>query len=118
MTTESNITTTDEWYIGADKILRFTVVDAAGATQIITGWTVRFTMAKHVEDDPLITKATGGSGISLSNPTEGILDVSIVAADTEDMNPGTYYYSLWRTDSGAADVLAYGYAKLKESVTP
>lgn len=107
MTIESPIYPTDRLFCGDGKTIRYTVVDAAGAAVNITGWLVRFTVAPEPGDTAVMEKE-GGSGITLTTPLSGILDVDINALDTDDIPPGTYIYSLRRIDEGFEQTLAYG----------
>ncbi len=70
----------------------------------ITGWTLEFTLlsSQTETDSPL---ATGT--ITVISAVAGTLTVRLLSADTEQA-PGTYYYRLRRTDSGARALLADG----------
>jgi len=113
VSTQSNITDADGWFIGEDKTLRFTVVDQNGAAQNVTGYTMDFKLSATFSGDRLFTK-TVGAGITLTSPAGGIVDVQIDAADTSGLSPTTYYYVLRRTNAGSHWELAYGTAVLKD----
>ena len=101
MSTLANISAADGWFIGETKVLRFTITDASGVAQNITGWTMDFKMSATLSGDRLFTK-TVGAGIVLTSPTAGICDVTVAAADTTALTPTTYYYVLRRTGAGNA----------------
>jgi hypothetical protein len=107
MSTLSNITASDGWFIGEDKSLVFTIYDANGAAQDITGWTISWKLSATLSGAATLTKTA-----SLTTPASGICTVAVAAGDTSGMTPGTYYYTLRRTNSGSAAELAYGFAEL------
>jgi hypothetical protein len=109
----ASITDADGWFIGEDKTLQFTIADSTGATINITGWQVTFKMSSSLSGDMLFTK-TVGSGITLTSPTSGILQVLSSSADTLSLAPGTYFYALRRTDTGFKAELDYGSVVLKD----
>jgi hypothetical protein len=111
VSTQSNITASDGWFIGEDKTLRFLVVDGNGAAQNIAGWTMDFKLSATLSGDRIFTK-TVGAGISLTSPSGGIADVQSDAADTLGLTPGTFYYVLRRTNAGFHWELAFGTAVL------
>ena len=73
----------------------------------ITGFAIQFSLKLTVEDSDLITK-TVGSGITLTDPTNGVLTVTIDDTDTTSLSPGNYVYSLKRTDAGNETTFAIG----------
>lgn len=93
-----------------DKIFQDTIYQSNGTTlQDITNWNVSFLV--HTYGDPtnvFITKTTANSGIVLSNPTLGVLQISIVAADTSVMIPGEYEFVISREDAGNSAVVTKG----------
>jgi hypothetical protein len=115
MSIEANIASTDGFFRGEDKTLRFTVVDDGDNPVNITGWTITFTMSasQHGAQIAGLTK-TVGSGITLTSPASGILDVTILDTDTVAQGPAIYYYSLRRTNAGFAAELAFGSIDLRE----
>lgn len=112
-----------DWYYGEDRTFRFTILDQTGAAVDITGWTVQFEFRTAVTDSSPLLALTVGSGITLTNPTAGILDVAVTRAQTTGvLTPGTatsitFQYGLARTNSGTWTVLAYGTATLTRAGT-
>lgn len=111
MSVQSNIDASAGWFIGEHKTLRFTVLDSAGAAVDITGWLIDFKISATNSGARLFTKSVG-SGIVLTTPASGILDVTINAADTTALAAGTYFYAVRRTTASNETELAYGTAAL------
>lgn len=93
---------------GAKRTHRIDVVDASSVAQAMTGWSLAYVWRKA--DGTLALSKTTSSGITIGNGsgTDDRATVTIDAADTVSLAPGTYNYALWRTDSTNDDPLAYG----------
>ena len=63
----------------------------------ITGWTMVFTVSRAKDST---NKLVGPKAMTLVTPASGIASVSLTAAETGNLEPGTYYCDVWRTDSG------------------
>jgi hypothetical protein len=115
MSLQQDILDSAGWFIGEHKTLRFQVTDNSTppVPLDITGWVVDWKVSLTNSGDRLFTKSVG-SGIALTTPLQGILDVSINAADTLTLVPGTYFYALRRTTAGSESELAYGSMVLKD----
>lgn len=74
----------------------------------ITGWAISCIVRPKVREanEAFITKSVG-SGIALTTPASGILTITLSATDT-DLEPGSYDYTIARTDSGSEVVLTWG----------
>lgn len=102
--------------VGAAKTLRINVTDSAGAAQTMTGWSLQFVLRQGDLDAggqngaAKVTKATGGSGITIGNGsgTDDRASVALTYADTSNLPPGIYNGALWRTDSTNDDPLWVG----------
>jgi hypothetical protein len=107
-----------DWYAGEDRVFRFTIYDASGAVVDITGWALQFDVrAAPTSGSALASVTTAGGGIALTDPTNGVCDVTIARGTSSGAllpsgNSATYYYGLSRTNSGFWTVLAYGTAVL------
>ena len=118
MAIEAPVRLEDELFAGEDKVLRFLVTEADGVTkQNITGWQVQYDLRKHARDaEALVTKNTG-SGIQLLDPDATgfvhVCDVTLAAADTVDLERGSYWHALWRTDVPDHAVLSFGKVALQ-----
>jgi hypothetical protein len=98
---------------GEDRTLRWVAKDADGVNITdFTGWEFGWYMAKRQRNARpqadsslrLITKVTD-SGITDSVPN---IDVALDPDDTTDLEAGSYFYGLWRTDTDDVIRLAYG----------
>jgi hypothetical protein len=86
---------------GDDQTITYTVTQADGSVQDVTNWSFKFTVKESVDDaiaDAMFQKATGGSGIVLTTPLSGIIDVTIASNDTAAL-AGHYIYDLQGTDA-------------------
>jgi hypothetical protein len=118
MAYEDPIERTDEYHIGEDKSLIFTIYQSNGTTaQDITGWSLEWVLkADYDTSTALLTKTTGGSGIALTTPVSGICTVTVDDTDTDSILPGrSYVHVLKRTDSGNESILTYGTVAFKKS---
>ena len=81
---------------------------------IITGWTIRFSLALSAADADLalITK-TVGSGITITSAALGEFEVVLSATDT-NLAPGKYTYSITRTNAGSVSVLTKGFLTIED----
>jgi hypothetical protein len=121
MSVEVNANTDEIVYDrGDDQTITFTVSKADGSVQDITSWSFKFTVKESVDDaiaDAKFQKATGGSGIALTTPLSGILDVTIAANDTVAL-AGNYVYDLQGTDgSGNIRTVALARFRVRKNVT-
>lgn len=79
-----------------------------GVAVDITGATILFTV-KSVESDTDATDATAlvqKNVTSHSDPTHGISTITLTPANTRDIEPGNYYYSI-KIDKNSNDVTVY-----------
>ena len=115
----ANIDEDDDWFIGEDKSLPFTIYQSDKRTiQAITGWTLSWMLKRSLADadvDALLTKTTT-SGISLTTPASGLCTVTIADTDTDSIEPGRYYHELKRMDDGNETVLSQGRCVLRRGV--
>jgi hypothetical protein len=106
MARRQNIGQSEDWFIGEDKTLPFEVYDGSAADG----------------DRVVLTRTTGGSTITITgsfnaDPDTNTQRVNVLVedTDTDNMQPGRYYYVLRRTDAGNETVLAYGDIDLKKA---
>jgi len=125
-----DITKDAAWYVGEDKVLTFTVY-TPGTTQAmidadptlnrqnLTGYTLVWNLKKNrYAASVVLTKATGGNGITLlaqSGATLGQFTVTIARADTTGLKAGTYAHAAARTNAGNWDVVSEGAAVLQKA---
>ena len=86
---------------GDDKTITVTVYDNDDVVVDITGATITWELSQNVDSTALISK-TVGSGITLSDPTNGIFTIALDPADTASLS-GRYYHEAEITDA-AGDV--------------
>lgn len=123
MSEEANISS--DWFIGEDKIFAFTIYQktAAGVLtttpQDISGWALRWDLRRsHLEGDPVVlSKSTGGSGITITSGPAGTGQIAIADTDTDALPPKLYYHALKRTDADSETVLLQGFATLRKVTT-
>lgn len=114
MSKNSPVKSTNNFFIGEDKVLQFEVVDASEQLVDISGWSLEFVLRDYPEAPTVVLTKTTTDGIALSDPTLGICRVTIPRADTVLLNAQGYAYTLRRTDAGYSGVLAYGDFLVKE----
>jgi hypothetical protein len=86
-----------EMYSGDSKTIEVAITDADGNAVMLTGATAIYTIREAITSTTaLVTKATGGSGITISGST---VTITLAAADTASL-AGTYYHELEITDTG------------------
>lgn len=112
-----------ELFSDTDFTLQFAILNATETlAQDITGWALSWILKTdvHVADaDAVLEKTTAAGGItitgtynsSIASNTQRVV-VTILDTDTASEDPGTYVYSLKRTDAGSEVVLAYGQLQL------
>ncbi len=113
MATESVLTI----YRASDHTVRVDVVtvDGGATPQTMTGWALAFRLRRNNDDSLVVSKATGGSGITIGNGsgTDDRATIAIADTDTADWPAGRdYSWSLWRAEAGSDIPLAYGPATL------
>jgi len=104
---------------GDDKTLEITVKDEAGDVVDLNGATARFGLAREPGEAVLVSKATGGGGVTLTDPDNGVLRVALNGADTRDLAAGRYWHETEITLGGeiatvVQDVMEIRAAVLKE----
>ena len=81
---------------GNDVILKYTVTDQDGAPVNLTLSTIKWAIKKTAEDNPALSKQTG-SGISITNATGGIFQVTLNATEQAELL-GKYIMEAMITD--------------------
>lgn len=131
---ERNITESDRWFTGTDKILTFEILDSdptanPNAAPIdLTTWTLNWMVKRNpktVDASALLTKAAG-SGLSLvgifnSVRATNTQRVRVVVSDTDLQTAALkavveYRHELKRMDAGSEEVLVFGTMVLMQAV--
>ena len=121
MAVESPIQASDGWFFGEDKTLRFTV---SGDVTGIAAWLVQFSLYRRKDrtQTPLLVK-NSPAAVTPAAPvppaTTGTCTVTIAAVDTAALSTSAddqFAYVLRRTDTGNAQILAYGGAVIRSAV--
>lgn len=109
----------DQYFTGEDKSIVFTITQANGTAQNITGWSLSWLVKRYATDPDVsafITKTTAGGGIVLTTPLSGICTITVTDDDVANISGGrSYVHELKRIDAGAETVLSYGPFKLQQS---
>ena len=114
MSVEVNITQSDNWFIDEDKVIEFTVLQSDDLTpEDITTWALEYVLCDSAEVAQF-TK-TVGSGITITDGPNGVLEVAVADSDTASLTAGKFSHRLRRTDLGLEAVLAHG-AVLLQSI--
>lgn len=75
----------------------------------ITGWALIFTVRKELDELPIvIQKTTGGGGIVIVDGPAGRDDITLLSADTAELDVGDYLFDIQRDDVGAHRELTTG----------
>lgn len=121
MALRQDLTLPADWFTGDDMILDGTIFtsDAQVTVANITGaafsWMVK---AKRTDPDSraLIVKTTSDD-ITLTSPTNGLLAITVDAADIAGLvAERVYYHELKRTNPGSKKVAWFGTLVLNQSV--
>jgi hypothetical protein len=99
-----------------------TAVDGDGAALVLTGGTLRFTVktrASDLDNDAIIAKSTG-SGITHTDPTGGLAQLVVAAADTSAVTKtlrGLKWDLQFTSASGEVYTLQEGTMDIVEDIT-
>ena len=92
-----------------------------GKIEDITTYTMEWVLRLGPTATTTLLSKTVGSGITITDGPNGILEVAIDDDDTGDgaitINPGRYFFTLRKTNDGDEAVLAFGAAHLRLGAT-
>jgi hypothetical protein len=118
---DAPITVDDGFFAGEDKTIRIVVyVDGHGPNdpdpqvENISGWSLTWILKSRIGGAALITKTTV-QGITITSGPNGLSEIDIDRADTQDLAAGNYVHALARTDPGLYVVLADGDVVLRKA---
>lgn len=92
-------TTDDPFYAGDSLRVVVSVTDDGGGVKNISGASVRWVLADEEGDAPILEKSTDGGGVTITAPTDGVFEVQLDPADTEELR-GVYHHEAQLTDAG------------------
>lgn len=72
----------------------------------IAGWTIVFYGWYQGDAYPTVTEIT--KACTVTDPVNGLFQVTLTAADTKAMTAGRWGWEAWRTDPGSEHLLALG----------
>ena len=94
---------------GADFSAAFTYQDPDGAAINITGYQFTMTMVERkAGGDAAATWTSVDGDFAITSAASGTFTLTVPAAETVELVPGTYFYDLNATSSGAVTALAQG----------
>ena len=94
---------------GDDETLEVTVRDNAGAVvDISTATPIVCTVRQTTESKELIKKTLAASQIAITDGPNGVLEVTFLPADTQDLLPGDYVYDVELTLSSKKKTVVQG----------
>lgn len=102
----------------ARPVLRLRVVDGDGLARDITGWSLSWRLGKlGVPGQGGLIEVLSGAGIALTDPADGVCEVTVSAALLAGVPAGAYTHELRRTDAGLEEVLGQGPAQVHASLS-
>ena len=117
MSVDAPIADTENWFIGDDVPLDFTVVDENGDAVDITGYALEWVLRETPGSATATITKTTSDGITITGGPAGKCRAAIADTDTIDLSPGRYFHTLKRTDDGLETVLSFGQAVLQQAAT-
>lgn len=89
-----------EIYRGDNRTFQVTVKDGDGVAVDITGAAIKFSVKEEISDTDYEIQKTVGSGITITDAANGIYEVYLLPADTQNMGVGIYEYDSELTTAG------------------
>jgi hypothetical protein len=112
------ITAADNYFLGSDATLEFTVYDSnsteetikngTATPQDISGWSFEYVVRRDPESINQTFRKTTDDDISVTDGPNGQVQVTIFDTDTRDLTAGVYYYTLRRNDPLFHNPVAFG----------
>lgn len=126
MAIRNNVGDADHWFVGEDKLVEVTVLQADEVTpQDVSGWEFSWRLKRRETDldaDALVTKTSADgivvTGVFNAAPalnTQRVV-VAVADTDTDPLAPGLTYHELKRTTPGSETVLTFGTVHLLRGV--
>ncbi len=111
------IPTNFEMFSGNTRLLEVTVLDQDDAVVDLTGaQAVDYSLAKAAGKAAIFEK-TLGTGVTITDAVNGVLQITLLPADTEDLR-GTFYQELEVTDAaGRITTVLFGTVTIRVNTT-
>lgn len=93
-----------ELHKGEDAVITVTMTPVTN----ITGWALAFNIRRSPDDPTALVTKTTLSGMSITNPSNGVFTITLDRADTRDLDYRELFFDIQRTDTGFRTVLTYG----------
>lgn len=111
MAKNSPITEAHNWFTNEKKVFEFTLEGSGDISAYSMEWVFR---SSATEDSYLIRKTTS-DGVVVTDGPNRIVQVTVNAADTADLEPVNGAHALRRTDVGNEILFTYGDAMLQQA---
>jgi len=99
---------------GDTKVIEVTITDASGNAVNLTGATISYVLQRSVGSTVTISKTTA-SGISITDASGGVFQITLDASDTARLSGSSYYHECQITDtSGNVSTVFTGTVTMKE----
>ena len=105
-----------ELYKGKDRIIEVIVEDGYGGRLDIDGSTFIYVVYKPTPGTIVLSKTTA-SGIILTVPASGVMEITLVPEDTQNLLGQYNHEGEITTPTGKQDVIFTGYFKVFDSKT-
>ena len=108
------------WFLGASRRFTVTITDAAGQAKDLTGatvvdWALTDLSPTEGAATKLIEKSLG-SGVGITAPTQGQVQIEVDEAETASLAAGDYYHEARVVDAiGDTDSVTFGQVRLTGS---
>jgi len=105
---------------GDNRSLSVTITDQSQAVLDVSGAAITWALSRAVTDkvEPkgvAIVSKTVGSGITITDGSNGLVEVTIAEADTASL-AGTYYHEMQMVLSGNTSTIMYGTVIIKKDL--
>jgi hypothetical protein len=109
-----------ELHANRDHILEFTITNEAGAVVDLSALTAKWAFALSAKNAPVVTKSSPSGGILMTDPVNGVLQVTLDPADTVAYANGkVVFHELVLIDASSKDdVAAFGRLILLPTIIP
>lgn len=111
MAKNSPITEEHHWFTNEKKVFQFVLEGESD----ISSWTIEWVFRKAAEEDSYLIRKDTTSGVVVTDGPNRILQVTVNAVDTADLEPVIGAHALRRIDANNELLLSYGDAMLQQA---